>query len=320
LHGAAVANADHETFLSELVAEGLLIASGVEGVYGTSAFFEEVRDGIDRAAAALGRDDALERLRFPPVLPRRVVETSGYLGSFPHLLGSVFSFVGNETAAAEQEALASRHEDWSQFQQMSDLVLLPAACYPVYPAIAARGRLLPGGLTVETGGAYVFRNEPSIDPARLQAFHMHEHVRIGEPEAVAFWREAWGSRAVDFLAELGLDVWLRPASDPFFGRTGRMLAASQLQQELKLEVVAPISGDAPTAIASLNYHQDHFASRFDLVTSEGDVAHTACVGFGEERVVLALLRAHGFERDAWPTEVTRRLWSNSRRQRRPGVS
>jgi seryl-tRNA synthetase len=299
---------DHETFLRELVAEGLLIPSGTAGVFGAGAVFEKVRLGVDAAAGALTVPDEPERLRFPPVLPRRHLEMSGYLRSFPHLLGSVFAFEGDEGDAAEQEARASRHEEWSGFQQMTDLVLAPAACYPVYPAIAARGPLAPGGVTVETGGAHVFRNEPSDDPARLQSFHMHEHVRIAEPEAVVAWREQWCFRAFEFLTGLELDVRLQPASDPFFGRSGRMLASSQRQQELKLEIVAAISDRSPTAIASLNYHQDHFASRFGLVTSEGTVAHTACVGFGEERIVLALLRMHGFDPETWPSKVRKRLW------------
>jgi seryl-tRNA synthetase len=195
---------------------------------------------------------------------------------------------------------------------MTDLVLLPAACYPVYPAIAARGTLAEGGVTVETGGAYVFRNEPSDDPARLQAFHMHEHVRIAEPETVLAWREQWCRRAVEFLAGLGLDVQLVPAADAFFGRGGRLLASSQRQQELKLEIVVAISGPTPTAIASLNYHQDHFAACFGLVTSAGSLAHTACVGFGEERIVLALLRTHGFDPKRWPVEVRNALWGERR--------
>ena len=65
---------------------------------------------------------------------------------------------------------------------MTDLVLTPAACYPVYPALAARGPLPAGGLTVDAGGSYVFRHEPSGDPARLQMFHQREIVRIGEPD------------------------------------------------------------------------------------------------------------------------------------------
>ena len=304
----AATDVEHGTFLKELVAEGLLIPSGTAGVFGTNSVFESVRLALDRAAASLADPAELERLRFPPVLPRRHLETSGYLRSFPHLLGSVFAFEGNERDAAEQEARASEHEDWSEFQRMTDLVLLPAACYPVYPAIAERGPLPPGGVTVETGGACVFRSEPSDDPTRLQTFHMHEHVRLGEPDAVKAWRAQWSHRALAFLADLQLEVFLQPASDPFFGRTGRMLASSQLEQELKLEIVTTVSAGRPTAIASLNYHQDHFATRFGLVTSDGATAHTACVGFGEERIVLALLRTHGFDPATWPTEVRGRLW------------
>jgi seryl-tRNA synthetase len=307
----AAIDVDHDTFLKDLIAEGLLIPSGTAGVYGTNSVFEKVRLAVDDAATSLADPREAERLRFPPVLPRRHLETSGYLRSFPHLLGSVFAFDGSERDAVEQEARASEHGDWSEFQRMTDLVLLPAACYPVYPAIAERGPLPPGGITVETGGACVFRSEPSEDPARLQSFHMHEHVRIGEPEAVKAWREQWSHRALAFLTDLRLEVFLQPASDPFFGRSGRMLASSQLQQELKLEIVTPISADEPTAIASLNYHQDHFATRFGLVTSEGEMAHTACVGFGEERIVLALLRTHGFDPATWPIEVRGRLWGEA---------
>ena len=43
---------------------------------------------------------------------------------------------------------------------MSDLVLVPAACYPVYPAIAARGRLPLGGITVDAGGPTCFGTSP----------------------------------------------------------------------------------------------------------------------------------------------------------------
>ena len=70
---------------------------------------------------------------------------------------------------------------------------------------------------------------------------------------------------------------------------------------LKLEIVTPIDSDTrPTAIASVNYHQDHFASVFGISTADGQAAHTACVGFGLERIALALYRRHGFNRGSWP--------------------
>jgi seryl-tRNA synthetase len=299
---------DQSAFLAELVVHRLLIETGAPGVYGRGGEFEEVREGVADLITRAGAADEPEQLRFPPVIPRRDLETVGYLKSFPHLAGSIFAFSGTEAQAAEQYDRASQHEDWSEFQSMTDLVLTPAACYPVYPAVAARGQLPPGGVTVDAGGAYVFRNEPSGDPARLQMFHQREIVRIGEPAAVTSWRERWRDRAVELLRGIGLDAHFDIATDPFFGRSGRMLAASQREQELKFEVVVPIAGPEPTAVASFNYHQDHFASAYGIEMADGSSAHTACLGFGLERISLALFRAHGLNHKAWPAEIRGELW------------
>ena len=302
------ATPDQAEFLAELTGHGLLVETGVPGVYGRSGVFERVREGFDSLVTRVAAPDRSEILRFPPILPREHFEASGYLKSFPHLAGTIFAFEGSEANAAEQQERASRHEAWDEFQSMTDLVLLPAACYPVYPAIAKRPPLAKGGLTVDAGGAYVFRHEPSGDPARLQMFHQREMVRFGEPETVADWRNAWRDRAVDILSRVGLSPKLEVASDPFFGRAGRMLAANQREQELKFEVLIDIAGPEPTAVASFNYHRDHFTGVFGIAMADGGVAHTACLGFGLERISLGLFRAHGFDPRAWPGEVRQELW------------
>jgi seryl-tRNA synthetase len=302
------ASADQAAFLAELFAHGLLIDSGVPGVYGHGAVFEEVRDRLDQRLTAEAASRGAERLRFPPVLPRRQLESSGYMGSFPHLAGSVFSFHGDEAQAGEQAERAARHEDWSEFQEMTELALMPAACYPVYPAIAARGPLAPGGVFVDAGGAWVFRHEPSHDPARRQMFHQHELVRIGEPDTVLQWREEWAGRGLELLRSLGLAAELDNANDPFFGRRGRMLARSQREQALKLELLVQITGPEPTALASFNHHLDHFGATYGIELADGRTAHTACLGFGHERIVLALLRTHGLDPNAWPAGVRAELW------------
>ncbi len=302
------ASPDQAAFLADLFAAGLLIDSGVPGVYGRGGAFESVRLGFDALVTAIAAEQGAETVRFPPVLPRHQLETSGYLKSFPHLAGSIFSFEGDEKAANQQYERASRHEDWSEHQAMSDLVLLPAACYPVYPAVGARGPLPAGGLMIDPGGAYCFRHEPSGDPARLQMFHQRELVRIGEPETVMEWRDAWRDLAIEILTRLGLDARFDVASDPFFGRGGRLMAVSQRQQELKFEINVEITEPEPTAVASFNYHQDHFASVHRIEMADGGPAHTACLGFGLERVTLALLRTHGLDPGAWPAEVRAELW------------
>jgi seryl-tRNA synthetase len=302
------ATPDQAAFLEALLAAGLLIETGVPGVYGRGGVFERVRVGFDGLVSRVAAPDGAEIVRFPPILPKSTFEASGYLKSFPHLAGTIFAFDGSEADAAEQEERAARHAPWDEFQSMTDLVLLPAACYPIYPAIARRGPLGPGGLTVDGGGTYVFRHEPSGDPARLQMFHQREIVRFGEPDAVADWRNMWRDRALDILERVGLSPRMDVASDPFFGRAGRMLAANQREQELKFEVLIDIAGPEPTAVASFNYHRDHFTGVFGIAMADGGPAHTACLGFGLERITLGLFRAYGLDPAAWPAEVNRELW------------
>ncbi len=295
------------SYLDELIEAGLLTRTGVHGIYARGQEFDDVRLAFDALVTRAAAHEAPEPLVFPPLLPREQLETNGYLGSFPHLAGTVFGFDGDEQDAAEQLEIATRHEDWSRFQTMTDLVLLPAACYPLYPVVAERGPLPAGGLTLDTRDSYVFRREPSSDPARMQSFHMREIVRVADRDTVLDWREEWRERAATLLQSIGLEIELDIANDPFFGRAGRMLASQQRDQQLKWELLAPIAGSDQTAIASSNYHQDHFGLAYEIRTAEGEVAHTGCMAFGEERVTLALFSAHGLDTRMWPGDVREQL-------------
>jgi seryl-tRNA synthetase len=284
-------------FRDELLRHGLLIPSGVPGVYGRSLEFEDTIERVDRLVTASGVGDQPEVLRFPPIINRADFERSGYLKSFPHLAGSVHSFTGGERAHLDILQAVEAGRDWSAALPHASLVLTPAACYPVYPMLAG---ILPGGGRLVDVMSYCFRHEPSDDAGRMQMFRMHEYIRAADPEEAKAWRADWVSRAEEAAAALGLDTRTEVAADPFFGRGGKMLEVSQRDQRLKLEIVTPIGSDhRPSAIISLNYHQDHFGRAFGINTADGAVAHTACVGFGLERIALALYRRHGFNRDRW---------------------
>jgi seryl-tRNA synthetase len=86
-----------------------------------------------------------------------------------------------------------------------------------------------------------------------------------------------------------------------------MMAASQREQALKFEILVPIGGPEPTAVASFNYHQRHFAETFGIEIEGGGEAHTSCLGFGLERISLALLRAHGLDPAGWPAAIREEL-------------
>src|ERR1700733_6469040 len=184
------------------IAEGLFRSMGVDGVYARTALYTHVVERLEGYITRL-REPEAEIMRFPPVMSRAQLEKSGYLKSFPNLLGCVCALHGTE---ASIRAAADRHEtggDWTEALSSSDLVLSPAACYPGYAIAAARGTLAPGGWQFDIE-AHVFRHEPSKSLDRLQSFRMREFVRIGSPQEIVDYRERWLAKAPQIAAGLSL--------------------------------------------------------------------------------------------------------------------
>ena len=290
-------------YLSELVKHGLLIPTGVDGLYGRSAVFEEIVERFDALITKWGGKDGAEVMRFPPAINRQHFEESEYLKSFPQLA------VGDDRDHQKLLENLEKKQDWTVGQKATQVVMTPAACYPIYPTMAKRGPLPKDGRLVDVY-SYCFRHEPSLDPARMQLFRMREYVRLGTPAQVVEFRQLWLDRGQQLMGSLKVPLKIEVANDPFFGRAGKMLAVNQRDQNLKFELLIPItSEEKPTACLSFNYHQDHFGLLWHLKTSDEQVAHTACVGFGMERIALALLKHHGFDPKKWPPAVREVLWS-----------
>lgn len=297
--------ASRHRLTQSLIDAGHWIATGVPGVVGRSRVFEEIVRGVEERIHSVARALGAESIHFPPVLDREVIRRTAYMESFPELCGSIHSYRREHSGHADLVACVERGDDWAPLLQPMELTLCPAACYPLYPACS--------GVLPETGrhfslSAWVFRSEPSDDPARLQSFRQHENVRIASPDMVREWCKAWHDRALGLLHDLGLPARIEVASDPFFGRGGRLLAANQIADERKLELVLPITSEqTPTALASINAHDDKFTRAFGIELPNGEPAHSACIGFGLERVALGLLTTHGFDPDSWPAQIRERL-------------
>ncbi|MGO9430854.1 MAG: hypothetical protein ACLP0Q_18620, partial [Rhodoblastus sp.] len=119
---------------SEMVGE-LLHPMGVEGLYARSGAYELVIDALHGLVSRI-RDPKAEAFRFPPVMSRKQLEKSGYLGSFPNLLGCVCALHGTEKEVRTAVECFDDGGDWTKALSAADLVLSPAACYPVYPIAA----------------------------------------------------------------------------------------------------------------------------------------------------------------------------------------
>jgi seryl-tRNA synthetase len=284
----------------------LLFPTGVEGLYARSEIYQGILNAVDAMVHRWGSGLEATMVYLPPVLSRTTFDSTNYLQSFPDLMGSVHVFRGNDRDHAELLRRVEADGDWPALLEPGEVVLSSAACHALYPMCS--GRLPAGGRRYEVSG-FCFRHEPSTDPARMQAFNMHEVVYVGDPDEAQRHRDEGLAHGLDLLRGLGLEVTPIPANDPFFGRLGSALAAGQLEEELKLDGVSPIySPEHPTAIMSANCHRDHFGLPFGIETDSGEVAHSACVAFGVDRIAVALLARHGFDPADWPGPVRAQLF------------
>jgi len=263
------------------------LESGVPGVLHYPAAFERIIDLIRRGAVATARGEPLRRLAFPPVVSRRVIERAGYLSRFPHLIGFVHSYAGDPKRWARLEPLAASGDDWQADQRISDLVLPPAACYPVYATLAGRDLDAPALFAVE---AACFRQEATSEPGRLRSFRMLELVAVATERYCLDWRERRLDRIAAWFAALSLDVTLEAAD------------SSHGDASSKAELRVPVHGPLVQPVVSGSYHADRFGLAFDFMCAD-EVGRSACVALGLERIALALLSAHGPRPAAWPAPV-----------------
>jgi seryl-tRNA synthetase len=280
----------------DLIDAGLLIGTGIDGVVGRGAIFEEILTRLNAVIARWGQANSAETVHFPPVMNRAHLERNGYVKSFPQLAACIHGLACNDQGHVTSENLPT------------DLMLVPSACYPIYPMVAGRGPLPPGGALFNIQ-SWCFRREPSKDAPRLQSFRMHEYVQLGTAEQVLAFREHWIDQARTLVDSLQLPFRIDVANDPFFGRAGRLVASSQRDRNMKFELLVPITGEAePTACCSFNYAEDHFTDVWQIVMHDGTKAFSGCIGFGMERMTLALFRHHGFDPQHWPDGVRTALY------------
>src|SRR6478609_5482152 len=131
LHGDAYA-----TYRQQLIDAGLLVDMGVPGLYGRGRDFERVIDRFDAIVSREGAKLDPELMRFPPIFNRANYEKIDHINNFPDLMGSVHTFMGNESEHRELLGKFERKEDWSRDLSAARVMMTPAICYPLYPTAA----------------------------------------------------------------------------------------------------------------------------------------------------------------------------------------
>ncbi|MFJ4439511.1 aminoacyl--tRNA ligase-related protein [Streptomyces sp. NPDC088923] len=241
-----------------------------------------------------------QELRVPSMIPTAVVDRAGYIETARQHLSFVspldpapgpfeeFLPYWRETASQGSARDAGIHA----YLGIPRDVLNPALCLHCYPLLesAVVTAATPAVLTL-TGSCFRDESGNLNHAERLREFAMREAVVVGTPETV----DRVHGELADFMiatAELlGLDFRLESATDIFFNDGAPQLLFSQLLSDNKFELAVqdPATGQS-VATASLNKHQTHFTEPFGMKTEDGRPAVSLCVGFGIDRLALALVR------------------------------
>ncbi|HVE99466.1 MAG TPA: aminoacyl--tRNA ligase-related protein [Mycobacteriales bacterium] len=257
-------------------------------------------DDLDRRFTALADRWRPTHVRFEPTVSAAFLDRMDYFRSFPHLFTAAVSLADDDATLESFVAGEPVVDGVLRLGALAPVtrVLSPAACYPLYDHRAG-ARI--SGREHHTMAATCFRREAEyVDWERQASFTMREVVCIGSAQDVAdFLAEA--RMAVDELtAALRIPVEWQLASDPFFRPSRNPQYLMQQIDPTKHEVVY----DGRLAIASANLHHDHFGRIFDIATTSSDSsetpAHTACLAFGVERWVAAIVQQHGPDPGGWP--------------------
>lgn len=253
---------------------------------------------------AIADDFGAEEQHYPVMVPSAVLDEVGYLGHFPqhitfcsHLPGSLPVL---QAVAAQPETLVSRLDEPRH-------VLTPAVCLPCYRQ--HRGAVIDGVRTL-TMQNHVFRYEgTNFRPmSRGWDFSVRDIVFFGSYEDLSRLRAEAMERAIGLCRELDLEVTIELANDPFFLDTSRDKAVYQRMGEVKYELLFPIPHRGESlAASSFNLHRDFYASVYDTRRANGELAESACMGFGVERWVYGFLTQKGLDPKAWPLHAIQSL-------------
>jgi seryl-tRNA synthetase len=189
----------------------------------------------------------------------------------------------------------------TRYSAHSDYCLPPTMCFHTYHQMSGRTLAADAQVVTARGKSFRFESRYQRSLERLWDFTIREIVFIGDGPTVARHRERFLAAACELAERLGLAGRVESAEDPFFAdpTVPRRMLAQRLGR-LKYELRLPVEDGRTISVASFNVHGTTFGEPYDIRLPSGEVAQTACVGFGLERFAFALFCQHGLDPEQWP--------------------
>lgn len=240
---------------------------------------------------------------YPNVIPLESLGKAHHFSSFPeHLhflthLRQDLSVLDSFASRARDEGSTVRPE--SSEVSAIQLVQNPSTCYHCY---AARAHSDIGADTAITALTKCHRFEAAnhADFGRMLEFSLREVIFLGSPDYVRNTREETLEKMEQLAKDWQLYGELISSNDPFFTSDYQTKAEHQRRLAMKFEYRAAIPGSSKgLAVMSSNLHGPTFSKAFDIKQQRRPI-NTGCLGFGLERLALAILAQHGRDANDWP--------------------
>lgn len=244
---------------------------------------------LETKFCAWAQECGADAYSYPPLMHVSDLERFDYFQNFPHLLLCASPIRTDELsvsyAKASGEQIRVRGIPSAHLQD-SQWALPSAACYNVY--LHLQDQQLDDAVRITTV-ARCFRNESYYDELkRLWGFSMREIVCVGSPEVVQAHLQQFKPKILAFSERLGLPLTTAIATDPFFDQR-----ASRAVMQRMFPVKEEFLYGGSLAIASVNYHRNFFGERCRIRLADGSFASSACVAFGLERWLSAMVDHFG---------------------------
>ncbi|MEW1548815.1 hypothetical protein [Streptomyces tsukubensis] len=238
--------------------------------------------GLDDLLTGLADRLAAPEVVGPPLLSVAGLARLDFFRNFPHLGVSAGRF-----APDALDGLAAGESPGELPLRPTGHLLPSATCYGLLLSLEGTD-VGEDGLRLSATGR-CFRNETHYDGLRrLWGFHMREVLYLGTKDGAVDHLDRGSAFVLETAGRLGLDLTRATADDPFYDRGGSRAKLMALDP-VKHEFSAPDG----TAIASVNRHRNFFGERLDIRAGSHGPAYSACVAFGVERWVHAMILAHG---------------------------
>ncbi|MFE2556324.1 aminoacyl--tRNA ligase-related protein [Streptomyces sp. NPDC059352] len=238
--------------------------------------------GLDALLTGLAARLSAPEVVGPPLLSVEGLARLDYFRNFPHLGVSAGRFTPEAL-----DGLAAGEAPGELPLSPTGHLLPSATCYGLLLSLEGRD-VGEDGLRLSATGR-CFRNETHYDGLRrLWGFHMREVLYLGTKQGSVEHLEQGAEFIQELAGRLGLELTRATADDPFYDRGGsraRLMALDPVKHEF--------SAPDGTAIASVNRHRNFFGERLDIRAGAQGPAYSACVAFGVERWVHAMILTHG---------------------------